>query len=165
MEGVIAAIILLLMIVGAVMYFQKTNEEYFQLIKEIKKNYISTLKEHCDFEKLLEAGGKLLHGERVVFTFSELCKLRKIELPCLVKENSDKLPKFDLPEELDLTQLYKTDAVEVERFKDKIILRPAFIEGTSEITNPDLYVPLKDVLIEVFKDNPEIIVGETKVIR
>ena len=164
MVGVVAAILVLLPIMGAVYIVERESREYSQLIKEFKRNHILTLKEHCDFEKLLEAGRKLQNGERVIFTFSELCKLRKVELSCLVKGKSDKLSKYGLPEKLDLAQLYKTDAVEVERLKNKIILRPAFIEGTSEI-NSDLYVPLRDVLVEVFKDEPDVIVGETKIIK
>ena len=162
MEGVVSAVVVFLFITGVVFLVLKLDSEYSQLIKEVRENYISILKEHCDFKKLLEAGRKLQHGERVIFTFSELCKLREIPSSWLVKENTD--TGFKLPEEIDLTQFYKTDAVEVERLKDKIILRPAFIEGTSEI-NSDLYVPLRDVLVEVFKDEPDVIIGETKVIR
>lgn len=145
----------------------RKGRKYSQLIEDFKKNYISFIKEHCNFEELIKAGNKLQHGERVIFTFSELCKLKEISVPALVPNHSDKLSKFDLPEKIDLSLLYKTDAVEVEKFRDKIILRPVVIEEYSGyVVPPDLYVSVRDILKEIFKDNPEVIVSrESEVIR
>ena len=162
-SGTFFLILLLLGFTPVFSYLSETKQRmYSKIVDEFRKNLISVLRENCEFDKLLETGMSLLHGEKDLFTFSELCKLKAVELSCLLKGYSEEISKFNLPQKIDLAQLYKADAVEVTRVKDKIVLHPVKIGETPETINADFYVPLKEILMEIFKDYPNVVIREAK---